>query len=253
MQSITWEAIRGLFKPTFKGQAKNKAFVDDVWKSYTKGKVKIDEARDTISKFAGGIEDPSWARRSGQVPAEGGTATNAGELPERGVARQDGDGRTGRGVRGATASNVQTQDLESAVKSRLIKGQLEAGRRPSVGININDSSQDFTGQILAGEKTIETRDSDSLRPYVGKRVGIVRTGVGKAELVGYATIGEPVIYKNQAQFKADQGKHLVASGSEFDIKKGGVKYGYPISDVEKTGPTPVKSQGIVARQLEAKK
>jgi hypothetical protein len=126
MQSITWEAIRGLFKPTFKGQAKNKAFVDDVWKSYTKGKVKIDEARDTISKFAGGIEDPSWARRSGQVPAEGGTATNAGELPERSVARQDGDGRTGRGVRGATARNVQTQDLESAVKSRLIKKQLEA-------------------------------------------------------------------------------------------------------------------------------
>jgi hypothetical protein len=126
MQSITWEAIRGLFKPTFKGQVKNKVFVDDVWKSYTKGKVKIDEARDTISKFAGGIEDPSWARRSGQVPAERGTATNAGELPERGVARQDGDGRTGRGVRSATARNVQTQDLESAVKSRLIKKQLEA-------------------------------------------------------------------------------------------------------------------------------
>jgi len=126
MQSITWEAIRGLFKPTFKGQAKNKAFVDDVWKSYTKGKVKIDEARDTINKFAGGIEDPSWARRSGKVPTEGGTTPNAGELPERGVARQDGDGRTGRGVRGATAGNVQTQDLESAVKSRLIKKQLEA-------------------------------------------------------------------------------------------------------------------------------
>jgi len=126
MQSITWEAIRGLFKPTFKGQAKNKTFVDDVWKSYTKGKVKIDEARDTISKFAGGIEDPSWARRSGQVPVEGGTTPNAGELLERGVARQDGDGRTGRGVRGATARNVQTQDLESAVKSRLIKKQLEA-------------------------------------------------------------------------------------------------------------------------------
>jgi len=145
------------------------------------------------------------------------------------------------------------EKIKEGEKSGLIKKQLEAEKQPSVGININDSSQDFTGQILAGEKTIETRDSDSLRPYVGKRVGIIRTGVGKAELVGYATIGEPVIYKNQAQFKADQGKHLVASGSEFDIKRGGVKYGYPISDVEKTGPTPVKSQGIVARQLEAKK
>ena len=126
MQSITWEAIRGLFKPTFKGQAKNKAFVDDVWSSYTKGRVKINEARNTISKFAGGIEDPSWARRSVQVPVEGGTTPNAGELPERSLARQDGDGRTGRGVRGTTARNVQTQNLESAVKSRLIKKQLEA-------------------------------------------------------------------------------------------------------------------------------
>jgi hypothetical protein len=126
MQSITWEAIRGLFKPTFKGQAKNKAFVDSVWSSYTKGRVKINEARNTISKFAGGIEDPSWARRSGQVPAKGGTTPNAGELPERSMAGQDGERRTGRGVRGTTPRNVQTQDLESAVKSRLIKRQLEA-------------------------------------------------------------------------------------------------------------------------------
>jgi len=126
MQSITWEAIRGLFKPTFKGQAKNKAFVDSVWKSYTKGRVKINEARNTISKFAGGIEDPSWARRSGQVPAKGGTSTNPGELPERSMAGQDGGGRTGRGVRVISPRNVQTQDLESAVKSRLIKRQLEA-------------------------------------------------------------------------------------------------------------------------------
>jgi len=126
MQSITWEAVRGLFKPTFKGQAKNKEFVDSVWKSYTKGRVKINEARNTINRFAGGIEDPSWARRSGQVPAKGGTATNAGELPERSMAGQNSGGRTGRGIRGSTSGNVQTQDLESAVKSRLIKRQLEA-------------------------------------------------------------------------------------------------------------------------------
>jgi len=126
MQSITWEAIRGLFKPTFKGQAKNKAFVDSVWKSYAKGRISIDEARNTISKFAGGIEDPSWARRSGQVPASGGSSANPGELPKRSMARQDNRGRDGRGVRGATSGNVSAQELETAVKSRLIKKQLEA-------------------------------------------------------------------------------------------------------------------------------
>jgi len=126
MQSITWEAIRGLFRPTFKAQAKNKAFVNSVWKSYAKGRISIDEARNTISKFAGGIEDPSWARRSGQVPPEGGSTANPGKLPQRGMAGQDNRGRDGRGVRGATSGNVSAKELETAVKSSLIKKQLEA-------------------------------------------------------------------------------------------------------------------------------
>jgi hypothetical protein len=120
---------------------------------------------------------------------------------------------------------------------------------PSIGININDAGQNFTEQIIAGDKTIETRDTDSLRPYVGKRVGIVRTGVGPATLVGYATIGEPVVYNSATEFRADQDKHLVAKGSQFDIKEGGVKYGYPLTDIEEVSPTPVTSQGIVARKI----
>jgi hypothetical protein len=126
MQSITWEAIRGLFRPAFKAQAKNKAFVNSVWKSYTKGRISIDEARNTISKFAGGIEDPSWAGRSGKVPAPGGTSANPGKLSQRSMAGQNDRGRDGRGVRGATSGNVPAQELETAVKSRLIKKQLEA-------------------------------------------------------------------------------------------------------------------------------
>jgi hypothetical protein len=120
---------------------------------------------------------------------------------------------------------------------------------PSIGININDAGQNFTEQIVAGDKTIETRDTDSLRPYVGKRVGIVKTGVGPATLVGYATIGEPVVYNNATEFRADQDKHLVAEGSQFDIKEGGVKYGYPLTNVESVTPTSVTSQGIVARKI----
>ena len=57
-----------------------------------------------------------------------------------------------------------------------------------IGININDKHQLFTEQILNGSKTIETRSSKSLHPYIGKMVGIIRTGKGKATLVGYITI-----------------------------------------------------------------
>ena len=119
-----------------------------------------------------------------------------------------------------------------------------------MGININDKCQDFTGQILRGEKTIETRKTRSLDPYIGERVGLIRTGIPKqkATLVGYATIGEPVVYDSVAKFRRDYDKHLVAPGSAFDIKDG-LKYGYPLMQVEPITPKLVQSKGIVARKL----
>lgn len=117
-----------------------------------------------------------------------------------------------------------------------------------MGININDKCQDFTGQILRGEKTIETRKTRSLDPYIGERIGLIRTGVGKATLVGYATIGEPVVYDSVAKFRRDYDKHLVAPGSAFDIKDG-LKYGYPLMQVESVEPREIESRGIVARRL----
>jgi hypothetical protein len=59
MQSITWEAVRGLFTPEFK-TAGNKAKVAEVWKRYKLGDITLDEARDQITELAGGINDPSW-------------------------------------------------------------------------------------------------------------------------------------------------------------------------------------------------
>ena len=117
-----------------------------------------------------------------------------------------------------------------------------------MGININDKCQDFTGQILRGEKTIETRKTRSLDPYIGERVGLIRTGVGKATLVGYATVGEPVVYDSVAKFRRDSDKHLVAPGSAFDIKDD-LKYGYPLMQVEEVEPQVVESKGIVARRI----
>ena len=117
-----------------------------------------------------------------------------------------------------------------------------------MGININDCTQDFTGQILRGEKTIETRSTRSLDPYIGERVGIVRTGVGKATLVGYATVGEPVVYDSVSKFRRDYDKHLVAPGSAFDMKDR-LKYGYPLMQVESVEPKEIESRGIVARRV----
>lgn len=125
-----------------------------------------------------------------------------------------------------------------------------------MGININDTRQDFTGQILSGEKTVETRDTKSLHPYVGRRIGILSTHDTRSRprvtyLVGFATVGEPKFYDNAADFDADYDLHRVAPGSDFHIDdaKYGVKWGYPVHDVKRIDPVAIDAKGNVARDL----
>lgn len=162
------------------------------------------------------------------------------------------------------AANIQSQidQIKNSIGYKSALNQVDQFRfipsdirnpRHSVkgdnkGININDECQDFTGQILRGEKTIETRPSRSLDSRIGKRTGIIRTGAGKATLVGYAIIGKPVVYDSVAKFRRDQSKHRVAPGSIHDIK-GGLKYGYPLMQVEAVTPRIITSRGNVIRKL----
>ena len=142
-----------------------------------------------------------------------------------------------------------TPEMRSGVEAGQARFMPE---RPTRGININDKTQDFTGQILRGEKTIETRDQNrSLAPYVGKRVGIISTGKGPAMLRGLADIGDPIEYKTPEEFRAAQGLHQVTPDSLFDIKEGRSKFGYPLSNIEELPvPQPVPRSGRVASNIE---
>ena len=61
MQSVTWEAVRGLFTDSFKNSKKNVNDVRNIFSNYAQGKITIDEARKQAVDRAGGIQDPSWA------------------------------------------------------------------------------------------------------------------------------------------------------------------------------------------------
>ena len=64
-----------------------------------------------------------------------------------------------------------------------------------MGINVasdRKAGRSYADLIVDGHKTLESRNGDSLRPYVGKRVSIVRTGEGKAKAIGEVTIGERI-------------------------------------------------------------
>jgi len=117
MQSITWEAVRGLFPDTYKSQAKNVDLVDGIWLKYRKGQLSIDEARNEVIKSAGGINPPEWERaglRSGSAEAVQ-PSGNAGELSRPSVSR----GRSPRagGVNPSTSNSPNINRGDAAPQS----------------------------------------------------------------------------------------------------------------------------------------
>jgi len=60
MQSITWEAVRGLFPANFKQNAKNVEKIDALWYNYRDGQLSLEEVLNGIEQITGGIKPPSW-------------------------------------------------------------------------------------------------------------------------------------------------------------------------------------------------
>jgi len=92
MQSITWEAVKGLFSPQYKRSASDVQFTENVWNRYKSGEITADEARNEIVEHAGGINPPEWQGRDGGVAGEVQNTGDAGELsgpsvPGRGTQR----------------------------------------------------------------------------------------------------------------------------------------------------------------------
>jgi len=95
MQSITWEAVRGLFPDTFKTE-KNAGHIDGIWNRYRRGEIGQNEARGMIHEFAKGIEPPTWYVDRGRRPDEGdGRPGDPGELSGRGVYGAAAEGAVG--------------------------------------------------------------------------------------------------------------------------------------------------------------
>jgi hypothetical protein len=120
-----------------------------------------------------------------------------------------------------------------------------------MGVNVRNDAEGgvrYADEIVSGRKQYETRDSDSLRPYVGQRIAIVRTGEGQAKAIGEVDIGEPIVV-NEQQFNEMRDQHLVPAGSTFDIKPGGVKYLYPVSNPVQYEQELDVGRGIVARKV----
>ena len=213
----------------------------------------------TVSTIVYGLEEYATAR-----PIEPGSTSRAAELGRRrSIAEQrrqvssgpDAGQAVEPGAGGLPASAGDVQPAGSASQGE-VGGQRympAADREVTRAVNINDDSQDFTGQILKGQKTIETRDTlnNAMQGVLGQRIGLVRTGIKDTKVVGYATVAkEPIVYRNESEFRRDKDRHQVAPGSKYDIKKGGVKYGYELTDVVSVEPFAPKSVGRMYSVIE---
>ena len=130
------------------------------------------------------------------------------------------------------------------------EGHSMTPSKPPMGINVASDTKAglrFADMIVDGHKTLESRNSDTLRPYVGKRVSIVRTGEGKAKAIGEVTVGEPKVV-NQRQFRAMEDEHRVPKGSRFDINTP-TKHLYPMHDPVRYDEERDVGHGIVSRQV----
>lgn len=120
---------------------------------------------------------------------------------------------------------------------------------PEIGINVrSDGKLDYADLIVDGKKKLETRNTDSLRPYVGKRVSIVKTGKGRAYAIGAVTIGEP-IKADEEKFRKLENEHLVSAGSKFDIQVGSTKFLYPMLNPTRYERPREVGHGIVSRKV----
>ena len=119
-----------------------------------------------------------------------------------------------------------------------------------MGINVRSDKKanlQYADLIVDGYKTYESRNGDTLRPYVGKRVSIVRTGDGPAKAIGAVTVGEPLVV-DRKKFREMEQHHLVPEGSTFDITSG-TKHLYPMHDPERYESERDVGHGIVARKV----
>ena len=165
------------------------------------------------------------------------------------LSRGANDPKSNRGAEVGTELPTDVPDgIVQKTTSQEITALNKSGDPLGINIAVDKNGTDYADLIVNGTKKFESRETASLKPYVGKRVGIVRTGAGPAEVIGSVEIGQP-IEVNEKQFNQLRDQHLVAEDSSFNIKKGQTKFLYPMMDPTSTPPQKVTSKGIVARAV----
>ena len=163
VQSITWEAVRGLFKPQFKAKQKNVDFVADVWEQYKNGKITKEKVYETISNQAGGISTPVWydymATGSIESLEANSAATDQAELSKIDEQQRPIDTATGVEVK-LTTEEIQTLNDNFGIQD----GEVELRARSQ---KINPSE---VKAISSSLNNLDNNELESLKDLIHKDV-----------------------------------------------------------------------------------
>jgi hypothetical protein len=138
LQSIVWEAVRGLYTDTYKTDAENVKNIDNIWDTYAQGNITINEARNEAVKKAGGINDPVWSKEIEQQ--SGSKRDNEPVGRERSGGRRDSRDDVGNDIGGGrrqklAAATTNGETITTDTEHTLFKGMLSKmknGKRFSV-------------------------------------------------------------------------------------------------------------------------
>jgi hypothetical protein len=118
------------------------------------------------------------------------------------------------------------------------------------GINIQAP---WSGLILSGQKTVETRSYPLPERLKGKMLAIIETpgkdkSLGKARMIGIVIFSHSFPYANREQWLEDIDRHLVEpSDSLYKFTPSKPKYGWVVQSVARleTFVPPPKKRGII--------
>ena len=115
---------------------------------------------------------------------------------------------------------------------------------------INCRKYAFINWIMAGAKIYETRNKNTLKSLIGKRVYIAETGKGKRPIIKcIATIDSVLIIDNFEDYNNLRDETMIEKNSVFDWKQETKrKYLYKLSNIEKISafiPKEGKRHGFV--------
>ncbi len=211
MQSITWEAVRGLFSPQFKGQKDNVDAVESIWKRYDEGTISIEQAREEIFNVAGNIDNAAWEtgpqRSDSTIDPKARVPSNAGELSGSSVSRRGDD----TGAPGQSTGILYQSPIDFGSGASGDNGQL--GRAPGLADSpVAGSREPTPTEIEQASRTVKAAFE------IGKPGSQFENGV--PDIDAAKKIAEAI---NVAVIVADTAGKVAGRASKAIGKKGAVR------------------------------